>query len=163
MADDRIVFDATRVQQMFCNNCGTAVATTASSCVKCGHPVLPLTGPPQSTSIPSRALPYGRGRFYAGLQIAVGLFLLALLLLGWSHLYPGVRRLMLTGVAVALPLGYGLWKRARWGLYLLTMVSILEVGTFISRSNHGRATPLPALILHGMMLYYCWKRERDFQ
>jgi len=148
---------------MFCNNCGVAIATTASSCANCGRPVLPLTTPTQGTTIGTNGLPYGLGRFYAGLQIAIGLFVLALLLLFWNHLYPPVRRLMMAGVVVGLPLGYGLWNRARWGLYLLTIVSIVEFGGVISRLNHGGVKPFPALILHGIMVYYCWKRERDFR
>ena len=154
VARARIVFDATRVQQMFCNNRGLAIATTASSCAKCGHPVLPLTGPPQGSSNPTSDLPYGWGRFYAGLQIAGGLFLLAFLLLFWSHLYPHVRRFMLIAVAVVLPLGYGLWNRARWNLYLLTIVAVLEVCTVIAQINHGGAQPVPADTArnHGVLL-----------
>ena len=146
---------------MFCNNCGVALSATAVSCVKCGHPVF-CDSPTPSATIATSSLPYGWGRFYAGVQIAGGLFLLAFMLIFWNHLYPSTRRLMLTGVAVALPLGYGLWKRAKWGLYLLTIVFIVELGTLASRFSHGAVRPVPALVLHGIMLYYCWNRERDF-
>lgn len=105
-------------------------------------------------------LPYGWGRFYAGVQIVGGLFLLLWMLLFWNQLYPNVRRMMMIGVVVALPLGFGLWKRARWALYLLAVVFVVEAGRLLSL--HENIRPIPALVLHGIMLYYCWRRERDF-
>ena len=148
---------------MFCNKCGGTMAATASSCATCGHSVFPVTTPTQDTSIRTSSLPFEFGRFYAGLLIAGGLSILVFLLLFWNHLYPPLRRMMMITVVVGLPLGYGLWNRARWGLYLLTIVFILEFGSVISRLNHGIVKPVPLLILHAIVLYYCWKRERDFR
>ena len=146
---------------MFCNNCGVALSATALSCVQCGRLVAPET-PSQAALVSASGLSYGLGRFYAGVQIAFGLFACAFMLVFWSRLYPSTRHLMLTGIVISLPLGYGLWKRARWGLYLLTIVFVGELGIFIAGFSRGVFRPVLAFMLHGLMLYYCWRRERDF-
>jgi hypothetical protein len=144
---------------MFCDHCGVAVPAAAASCGNCGHQLLP-DNPTPTAAVRGTGLPYGWGRFYAGLQIVLGFFLLVFMLVFWKQFYPSVRHMMMIGIAVALPLGFGLWKRARWALYLLTGVFVVEAGRLLSL--HGNIRPILALVLHGIMLYYCWRRERDF-
>ena len=146
---------------MFCNHCGVALPDNAVSCESCGHQMLSgiTLG---SSSIQKRGRPYRLGRLYAGVQIVVSLFLLVWLLLFWNQLYPDVRRMMIIGVVVGLPLGYGLWKRIRWALYLLTVVFFVEIGIWIVGFRHGRFRPVLALYLHALMMYYCWRRQPDF-
>ena len=115
-----------------------------------------------SSTVQKSGLPYGWGRFYAAVQIVAGSFLLLWLLLLWNQLYPSVRRMMIIGVAVGLPLGYGLWKRTRWALYLLTMVFVAEVGFWMMGFRHSHFRPVLAFYLHALMMYYCWKRQPDF-
>ena len=146
---------------MFCDRCGAAVPADAVSCAKCGHALLP-GGPAVPRSIGRSGLPYRWGRFFAGLQIAGGLLLLALLNFFWHQLDPRTRHLMLTGIVVALPLGYGLWKKTRWALYLLTVVFVVEIGIWIEGFRHGAFRPVLALYLHALMVYYCWRRQPDF-
>jgi hypothetical protein len=80
----------------------------------------------------------------------------------WRQLHPRTRHFMLTGIVVALPLGYGLWKQTRWALYLLTVVFVGEIGIWIVGFPHGTFRPVLALYLHALMVYYCWRRQPDF-
>jgi hypothetical protein len=114
-----------------------------------------------SSTIQESGRPYRWGRFYAGVQIVLGLFLTVWLLLFWNQLDPNIRRMMIIGVVVGLPLGYGLWKRTRWSLYLLTLVFVVEIGTWMGGFRHGHFRPVLALYLHALMMYYCWRRQPD--
>ena len=133
----------------------------AISCAKCGHTLYPDL-PMVPHAVRRSGLPYGWGRFFAGLQIAGGLFSLTFLIVFWHRLYPRTRDLMLTGIIVALSLGYGLWKQTRWGLYLLTVVFAVEIGVWMAGFRHGAFRPVLALYLHAFMIYYCWRRQPDF-
>lgn len=146
---------------MFCNGCGAAVSTDAVTCAKCGHTLFPAV-PMLSHGVRRSGLPYGWGRFFAGLQMVGGVFLFAFLILFWHRLYPRTRDLMLTGIIVALPLGYGLWKQARWALYLLTVVFMVEIGIWVAGFRNGAFRPALAFYLHALMVYYCWRRQPDF-
>jgi len=146
---------------VFCNRCGAAVPAEGLSCHNCGHQMF-AESTMASSAIQKSGLPYGWGRFYAGVQIVVGFFLLVWLLLFWNHLHPNIRRMMIIGVAVGLPLGYGLWKRTRWALYLLTLVFVIEIGIWIAGFRHGHFRPVLAFYLHALMMYYCSKRQPAF-
>ena len=146
---------------MFCNRCGSAVPAEALSCQNCGYQML-AEGMTASSAIQRSGLPYGWGRFYAAVQIVGGLFLLVWSLLFWNQLSPNVRRMMIIGVAIGLPLSCGLWKRSRWALYLLTLVFVIEIGIWMAGFRHGHFRPVLAFYLHALMTYYCWKRLPDF-
>lgn len=146
---------------MFCNQCGVAVPADAVSCPKCCHSMHPEF--PAATHLRSGSgLPYRWGRFFAGLQLVVGFFLVIFLLVLWHRLFPRTRHIMLTGIVVALPLGYGLWNQKRWSLYFLTLVLVVEICIWIVGFRHGYFRPVLALYLHAFMVYYCWRRQLDF-
>jgi DNA-directed RNA polymerase subunit RPC12/RpoP len=147
--------------KVFCNHCGVAVLANAVSCENCGYRML-SDNPMASGVTQKRRSPYGWGRFYAGVQIVGGLFLLVWLLLFWNQLLPNIRRMMIIGVLVALPLGYGLWNRTKWALYLLALVLVVEIGIWMTGIRHGHFRPVLALYLHAFMMYYYWRRQPDF-
>jgi hypothetical protein len=144
---------------MFCNSCGVSVAADAPSCPNCGHGMFPQVSTP--TAAGQSQLPYG-WRFFAGLQLAVGSFLAIWLILFHRQLYPSIRHLMVIGVGIALPLGYGLWQRAKWSLYMLTVVFSLEAGIWVAGFRHGAFKPTLTFYIHAVMVYYYWKYRACF-
>lgn len=50
--------------------------------------------------------------------------------------------------------------RARWGLYLLTIVFVLEVAGALAM--RGSLRPVLSMVLHAAMLIYYWDRKELF-
>lgn len=87
-----------------------------------------------------------------------------LLLAAGGYGDPRLRRILLATAVLYLGLGFGLWKRQLWGLYLLTGVFVAELCTLLAAISRGakRQQLLPVLYLHALMLCYFWRRKREF-
>jgi len=106
-----------------------------------------------------RERPYRFGRFYAGLQIAIGVLTLLPLAFGRVHWALDI------GGIVSIALGLGLWKKQKWAFYVLNFITPLVVLAGVKALGSNLVAGLPTAIgatLTVIAVVYCHKRRAEF-